>query len=170
MVRGMKVEEALDTLSHLPKKGARHLHKVIHSAASNAENNDKQQRKDLYIKELIVNKGPAFRRYIPMARGRARGIDKWTSHVTVRLGVEMPEEEKGKGKREKGQGKESAPLRGREKKKPLKAEEVSGPVAAAPGNPAKASEDESGDPHAGGSNEKQGGATFTQHRQGGRGE
>jgi len=38
-----------------------------------------------------VQKGTSFRRSIPMARGRARPIEKATSHIAVELGVLIPE-------------------------------------------------------------------------------
>ena len=96
IIRGMTVTEALSTLERLPKKGALFLHGLISSAVANAEHTAKQSADGLFIKTLIVNKGPAFKRSIPMARGRARPIDKWTSHISVELGVVVPEgEEKG---------------------------------------------------------------------------
>ena len=146
IVRRMSVEDALVTLRKLPKKGAQILFKVIHSAASNAEQNDAQKRSDLYIKELIVNQGPAYRRSIPMARGRARPFDKFTSHVSVKLGVSVPGgvalEEKGE-KRTKDQKK---------KKKPLEAEKVEGPVVHTQHSTDRSTV-EGGDPHAGGLHE-----------------
>ena len=96
MVRKMSVNDALSTLERLPKKGASILHGVIASATSNAESNTKQQRNALFIKKIIVNKGPAFRRFLPIARGRTRPISKWTSHILVELGVIVPDGEKGK--------------------------------------------------------------------------
>ena len=183
MIRRMQVEEALSALRKLPKTGAQILYKVVHSAMANAEQNDGQKRKDLYIKELIVNKGAAFRRYVPMARGRARPIDKFTSHITVRLGVQVPEGTKSsseKGKREKGKGKKepvkpaSAPSdrvragKATAGRKPLEAEIVTGPIAQAPGNPSKLADTD--DPHAGGSHDKQSTGTFTPHHHSSRGE
>lgn len=186
MIRRMTVEEALITLKKLPKTGAQILYKVVHSAMANAEQNDGQQRKDLYIKELIVNRAAAFRRYVPMARGRSRPIDKFTSHITVKLGVVVPGEEKekkGKGGKEKvkpsfasgsakakpvlskGEGSDKKAPAG---KKPLEAEKVEGPIAQAPGNPSKVID--SDDPHAGGSHEKQSTGTFTPHHHSSRGE
>ena len=93
LVRGMTVAEALSTLENLPKKGAIFLHGLISSAVANAENTAKQSADGLFVKTLIVNKGPAFKRSTPMARGRSRPIDKWTSHITVELGVVVPDGE-----------------------------------------------------------------------------
>ena len=90
LVRRMHVEEALVFLNRVPKKGARMLHDLIASALANAEYGAKQDRRNLVVKSLVVQKGPAFRRSIPMARGRSRPIDKWTSHISVELGVLLP--------------------------------------------------------------------------------
>lgn len=168
MIRRMQVEEALTTLKKLPKTGAQILYKVVHSAMANAEQNDGQQRKDLYIKELIVNKGAAFRRYVPMARGRARPIDKFTSHITVKLGVVVPEGKKIKKNKGIKENKEIKGIKESKEKKPLEAEIVAGPIAQAPGNPSKVTD--SDDPHAAGSHDKQSTGTFTPHHHSSRGE
>lgn len=174
MIRRMQVEEALTTLKKLPKTGAQILYKVVHSAMANAEQNDGQKRKDLYIKELIVNKGAAFRRYVPMARGRARPIDKFTSHITVKLGVQIPEgtkpssEKKKDVKSKKKEGVKPTSAKATAGKKPLEAEMVAGPIAQAPGNPSKIADTD--DPHAGGSHDKQSTGTFTPHHHSSRGE
>ena len=114
-----------------------------------------------------MNKGPASKRYIPMARGRSRPIDKSTSHISVRLGVDVLE--KGKGSVDTAKEVKKS----EEKKIVLEAEEGA-PTAHIPGNPAKQVASESSapsdDPHAGGSHDKQSGGKFTQHRQGSRGE
>lgn len=98
MVRAMPAVEALAVLDKLPKKGAKIVSGVIASAVANAEHNASQNRKDLVIRTLSVNQGRAFRRFIPIARGRARAIDKFTCHILVELGIDAPEEEK-KGKK-----------------------------------------------------------------------
>lgn len=166
MVRNMPVTDALAMLEKMPKKGAEMLHGTIASAVANAENNLHQQRDSLFVKTLIVNKGPAFRRFIPIARGRARPIDKWTSHITVELGVIVPE-----GEEVKAEKVEMAETKKEEKKKnPLQAEIVEGPVTQSPGNPAKDTDASDSDSSASGSYGTQGGSTFTPHRQGGRGE
>ena len=86
-VRGKKVTEALDILKFMPKKGADILYKVVHSAASNAKNNFKQSIDELYITQIIVTKGPTYRRSIPISRGRVHPIAKRTSHITVEVGL-----------------------------------------------------------------------------------
>lgn len=90
IVRGMRVEDALNQLEFTPKKAARILYKVIRSASANAENNFKQNPKNLYIEEIVVTKGPAYRRARSVSRGRMHPIRKATSHITVRVGVLAP--------------------------------------------------------------------------------
>jgi large subunit ribosomal protein L22 len=85
MVQGKSAEEALVLLRFLPKKAAKVLFKVITSAVSNAENNDNQKVADLMIKQIIVNRGPVWKRHLPSTRGRALPIRKPTSHITVEL-------------------------------------------------------------------------------------
>lgn len=87
IVRKKSVSQALDILKFTPKKAAPILAKVIQSAASNAENNFKQDREKLYIEEIIIGQGPTYKRSIPVSRGRAYPRRKPTAHIYVRVGV-----------------------------------------------------------------------------------
>jgi large subunit ribosomal protein L22 len=93
LVRKKKAQEALDILKFTPKKGAKILYKVLHSAMANAENNFKQKKDSLVIKEIVVNEGPTFKRSVPVSRGRVHPILKRNSHITVTLGLEEKEKE-----------------------------------------------------------------------------
>jgi large subunit ribosomal protein L22 len=85
-VRGKKVDVALAELKFINRKAAGIVSKVIKSAAANAEENKKYRDTDhLYISELRVDEGPAYKRYCPRAYGRASLIKKRTSHITVTL-------------------------------------------------------------------------------------
>lgn len=85
LVRNKKVTEAVDTLAFTPKKAAPILKKLIESAAANAENNFKQNKDELYIKEIVVNEGPTYKRRNMVSRGRSHMIRKRTSHIKVTL-------------------------------------------------------------------------------------
>ncbi len=85
LVRGKKVSEAIDTLSFTPKKAAPIIKKLLESAAANAENNFKQSKESLMIKEIIVTEGPTYKRRVEISKGRAHPILKRTSHITVKL-------------------------------------------------------------------------------------
>ncbi len=87
LVRGVMVEDALAQLKFTPKKAARLLYKAIDSAAANAENNLKQNRSNLYIKEIIVTKGPTYKRGVPVSRGRQHPIMKRTAQIRVTVDV-----------------------------------------------------------------------------------
>ena len=91
MVRGKTVAEARSTLEHTPKKASRILEKLINSAVANAQHNDDQDPETLVVKTLIVNKGIAYHRGVPMARGRVRPMRKFLSHISLTLGVNVPE-------------------------------------------------------------------------------
>jgi large subunit ribosomal protein L22 len=94
LVRGASVNSALAQLKFTPKKAAKILSKIIASAAANAEVNFKQDRDKLYIKEIIVTKGPAYRRGRSVSRGRIHPIIKKTSHITVTVDVQAPSQDK----------------------------------------------------------------------------
>ncbi len=89
-IRGKDVNEALGLLRFSKKHAAKQIEKVLNSAVANAEF---KARKDdesidvdtLYIKHVVVNEGPALRRFMPAAQGRATPIRKRTSHVEIVL-------------------------------------------------------------------------------------
>jgi len=86
-VRGKAVNEALGLLKFMPKKGAKILYKVVHSAAYNAKNNFKQNLDDLIITKILVTKGMTYKRSVPISRGRMHPILKRTCHIIVEVGL-----------------------------------------------------------------------------------
>jgi len=94
MVRGLPVRHAMDILERTPKKGAQAILGVLRSALANAVHNDRQHADDLFIRRLLVNQGSAYRRGVPMSRGRVRPIRKFTSHIEVVLGIASKTKEK----------------------------------------------------------------------------
>lgn len=95
LVRNKNAVEALNILKFTPKKGAHLLYKIVHSAMANAENNFKQERGTLFIREIVVTEGAKLKRSVPVSRGRMNPILKRTSHVTVSLVVKDEASEKG---------------------------------------------------------------------------
>jgi large subunit ribosomal protein L22 len=87
MVRGKRVEDALGLLALLPKKSARVISKLVHSATANAEDLSKGKTDvdALHIKSIQVDCGPLIKRWMPRAMGRANRIQRRTSHITVVL-------------------------------------------------------------------------------------
>lgn len=100
MVRRKKATEALDLLKFIPKKAAKHLYNILHSAVSNAENNFKQTKEDLIITEILVSPGATLKRHVPVSRGRAHPILKRTTHVKLTVGMVEGEEPKKEEKKE----------------------------------------------------------------------
>lgn len=84
-VVGRPVEDALNILKFTPQKGAEIIRDVMRSALANAEHNSGMNVDALVVKEILVNEGPTWKRFMPRAQGRATSIRKRTSHVTVIL-------------------------------------------------------------------------------------
>lgn len=87
VIRNKKVTWALDFLKLAPKKWANILYKVLHSAISNAINNNSQNIDNLYIIELIITKGIVYKRWQHISRWRMHSIIKRTSNVRLELWV-----------------------------------------------------------------------------------
>ncbi len=85
VVRGMDVDKAITTLRFMPKKGAGIIRKVIESAVANATQDDQIDVDNLYVKTIFIDGGPSLKRIRPRAMGRATGIIKRSSHITVVL-------------------------------------------------------------------------------------
>ena len=83
LVRGQRVDDALDTLSLLPSPWAKTVAKVVHSAAANAENNMLMDRDNLRIVQITADNAKSAKRFRPRARGRIGRIIKRASHLTV---------------------------------------------------------------------------------------
>jgi large subunit ribosomal protein L22 len=84
-VRGMHIEQARALLRFSPRGAAEDIHKLINSAAANAENNHDLVGDEMRITTITVDEGPTLRRFRPRALGRATPINKRTSHITVAL-------------------------------------------------------------------------------------
>lgn len=85
LIKGMELKRARLQLAHLPKRASAPLLKLLKSAAANAKNNFQLDESGLYVKNILVNEGPTFKRYRPRAFGRAAMIRKRTSHVILTL-------------------------------------------------------------------------------------
>lgn len=85
LIKGQEVEEALDVLKFLPKRGAKILYKVLAAARANAYQKDELKGKSLVVKNSIVDDGPALKRVKMRARGRRDIMKKRTSHITIFL-------------------------------------------------------------------------------------
>ena len=86
LIRGKKVDAALNILQFSPKKGATIIKKVLESAIANAEHNDGADIDELRVVSIHVEKGASLRRFAARAKGRGAKIEKQTCHVFVTVG------------------------------------------------------------------------------------
>ncbi len=86
LVRGKSVKRAIDILSFTDKRASDQVIKVIRSAEANAKtNNETAKKREMIVKNIVVNKGVTQKRYMPRARGAGSRINKRSSHITVEL-------------------------------------------------------------------------------------
>lgn len=86
LIRGQRVNHALNLLKYEAKHPSGPLEKLLLSAISNWEikNSDaKLEEADLYIKEIFVGGGRILKRLRPAPQGRAHRVRKRSNHVTL---------------------------------------------------------------------------------------
>ena len=86
MVRGKKVDQALNILAFTPKKAAGIIKKALESAIANAEHNDGADIDELKVKTIYVEQGATLKRFSARAKGRGNRISKPTCHIYVTVG------------------------------------------------------------------------------------
>jgi len=82
-IRGKKASHAMRDLEFLNKRVSNEIKKTLKSAISNAENNNQLDIDNLIVKEAYVGKGITLKRFMARARGRASGIKKHYSNLTI---------------------------------------------------------------------------------------
>lgn len=87
LVQGKTASQAQAILSHLIKRGALPLKKLLDSAVANAG----VPAENLIVKSATVDKGVVIKRWMPRAMGRAFPIHKHTSHVRIELAPKAAE-------------------------------------------------------------------------------
>ena len=86
LVRGKKVDNALNILQFSPKKGAEIIKKVLESAIANAEHNDGADIDELKVVSISVEKGPVLKRFHARAKGRGVRVLKHSCHIYLAVG------------------------------------------------------------------------------------
>ncbi len=86
MIRGKKVDQALNILAFTQKKAAVIVKKVLESAIANAEHNDGADIDTLKVKTIHVEQGTTLRRFTANAKGRGNRISKPTCHIYIVVG------------------------------------------------------------------------------------
>jgi len=83
LIRGQKVDKALNTLTFSKRRIAKDVKKVLQSAIANAENNHALDVDELVVSEATVGKNIVMKRFRPRARGRVGKIVKPFSQITI---------------------------------------------------------------------------------------
>jgi large subunit ribosomal protein L22 len=86
LVRGKKVDQAIQILTFTPKKAALIVRKAVESAVANAEHNEGADIDELKIKAIHVEQGATLKRFSARAKGRGNRISKPTCHIYVTVG------------------------------------------------------------------------------------
>ncbi len=83
LVRGKRLDEAMEILQFLPSPAAAQVAKVVKSAGANAENELLANTSDLRVVEIYADEGPRLKRFRARARGRGARIVRRNSRITV---------------------------------------------------------------------------------------
>ena len=90
LVRGKKVELALNILKFNTKEASGKLEKLLLSAINNWQQKNADanlEEAGLFVKEITVDGGAMLKRLRPAPQGRAHRIRKRSNHVTIVLGA-----------------------------------------------------------------------------------
>jgi large subunit ribosomal protein L22 len=85
LVRGKPVHKAVEILSFSPKKAAKLVKDVLHSAIANAEHNAGLDIDELTVSTIYVNEAPPMKRFHARAKGRGVRVLKRGCHITVKV-------------------------------------------------------------------------------------
>jgi large subunit ribosomal protein L22 len=88
LIKGRKVEEAINTVMFTKKGVAPLVEKVLRSAIQNANYLSEEQGldvdvDDLYVKTAVANDGPRMKRIRPAPMGRAYRYQRRLSHIVI---------------------------------------------------------------------------------------
>ena len=86
MIRGKKVDQAINILNFTQKKAAGIIKKAVESAVANAEHNDGADIDELKVKTIFVEQAATLKRSSARAKGRGARISKPTCHIFVTVG------------------------------------------------------------------------------------
>ncbi len=90
LVRGEKVEHALNILKFNQKEASGRLEKLLLSAIANWQSKNEEadiETAELIVKEIKVDSGSMLKRLRPAPQGRAHRIRKRSNHVTIVVGA-----------------------------------------------------------------------------------
>ena len=82
-IKGLQVSKALALLEFMPQPSARMVHKVVRSAAANAENNFDLNPDALVVKRVSAGDGRMLKRFKARSRGRVAPRLKRYAHIEI---------------------------------------------------------------------------------------
>src|SRR5207237_6091376 len=90
LIKGRRVEDALNTLAFSKKRIAAKVEKLVRSAVENAnylstEKNIDVDLDSLYVKHAVANDGPRMKRIRPAPMGRAYRYVRRIAHIEIAL-------------------------------------------------------------------------------------
>src|SRR5947208_7916445 len=88
LIKGLRVEQAINTVHFSTKRIAPVVEKVLRSAIQNANYLSQEQGLDvdvdnLYVKSAVANEGPRMKRIRPAPMGRAFRYQRRLAHIVV---------------------------------------------------------------------------------------
>ena len=86
LIRGKKVDQALNILAFTQKKASGIIKKCLESAIANAEHNDGADIDELKVTTIYVEQGTSLKRSGARAKGRGARIVKPTAHIYITVG------------------------------------------------------------------------------------
>ena len=102
LIKGRRVEDALNTLAFTKKGIAPDVHKLLRSAVENANYANAARGMDvdvdrLIVKRAVANDGPRMKRIRPAPMGRAYRYQRRISHIEIALAEKTSANGNGKG-------------------------------------------------------------------------
>jgi large subunit ribosomal protein L22 len=90
LIKGRRVEDALNTLAFTKKRIAANVEKLLRSAVENANYMSSEKNVDvdldnLYVKHAVANDGPRMKRIRPAPMGRAYRYVRRIAHIEIAL-------------------------------------------------------------------------------------
>jgi len=126
LIRGKKVDQAINDLAFSRKRISNDVLKVLRSAVANAENNHNLDVDELVVAQAWTGKNLVLKRFHARGRGRGASILKPFSEVTIVLRERKPEEKEQKSdkKNVKKSGKSGATAAAQPRKRAAKKEQA----------------------------------------------
>ena len=94
LIRGKRVEDALNILAFEPRRGSMMVRKTLESAVANAAALGGIDPMDLIVSEARVDKAMVIKRFRPASKGRAAGRIKAGSHILLAVATKTAESTK----------------------------------------------------------------------------